>query len=64
MITSQDMQETEYTIQGIIEKLRVGYDPQKVILFGSYASLATRVPIVTWTCLSLRTRQNASLIEA
>jgi uncharacterized protein len=38
MITSKDMQEVEYTIQRIIEKLRVGYAPQKVILFGSYVS--------------------------
>src|SRR5262245_21644735 len=38
MVTSKDMQEAEHAIQGIIEKLRVSYVPQKVILFGSYAS--------------------------
>jgi predicted nucleotidyltransferase len=38
MVTSKNMQEAEHAIQRIIEKLRVGYAPQKVILFGSYAS--------------------------
>jgi predicted nucleotidyltransferase len=32
------VQEAEDVLQGIVEKLRVGYAPQKVILFGSYAS--------------------------
>ena len=38
MVTSKNMQEAEHAIQGIIEKLRLGYAPQKVILFGSYVS--------------------------
>jgi predicted nucleotidyltransferase len=38
MVLSKDLQEVEHAIQGIIEKLRAGYAPQKVILFGSYAS--------------------------
>lgn len=31
------METTQNLIQGILEKLIVGYSPQKVILFGSYA---------------------------
>jgi predicted nucleotidyltransferase len=34
MATSEDVGEV---IQGILEKLVVNYDPQRVILFGSYA---------------------------
>ena len=34
MVASEEVQEI---IQGILEKLLIGYAPQKVILFGSYA---------------------------
>jgi predicted nucleotidyltransferase len=43
MATSRDIQEeVEQVIQRIVDKLRVGYAPQKVILFGSYASGTSR----------------------
>lgn len=37
-MTATEKQEIEEVLRRVVEEIRLGYDPEKIILFGSYAS--------------------------